>query len=286
MAECIALRVSLDENLAGLSHWLRAQGIAHRITEQSGQQVVWVASEASAEVVREAYQQGLREVPGQLVKVAKRSPLVSIAARLISVPVTALAIIFSCIGAALVSFGDVAWLQLLSFQPFELLHRQPVFESLDEAMSRGEYWRLFTPMILHFGTLHLVFNCLWLWELGGAVERRQGTGRLLMLVLVLGATSNYCQYVYHVDVLFGGMSGVIYGLVGYCWIWQKLVPAESLNVSDALFWILVGFMLVMMTGVFSILGFGDIANAAHTSGLLAGLFIGAVFGWQRRRRYQ
>ena len=56
MAELVALTVSLDENLAEFSRWMNSQGIPHRITEQSGEQAIWVATPAMAEVVRRAYQ--------------------------------------------------------------------------------------------------------------------------------------------------------------------------------------------------------------------------------------
>ena len=284
MSECVALRLDLDENLAGFSNWLHGQGITHRITEQSGQQVIWVPSQALAETVQLAYQkhQHLEVEVRSLPNNASR-PLAAVMFTWLKLkPVTFVAIICCALGGAVVAWASVNWLMLLSFQPFDLVNQRPVFGSFADAISAAEYWRMFTPLFLHFGVLHLVFNSLWLWELGGAVERWQGSGRLLMLIITIGLFSNYSQYLYHADVLFGGMSGVIYGLVGYCWIWQRLVPSEPLNVSNTLFWILVGFMLVMVTGVFSILGFGDIANAAHTSGLVAGLFIGAVFAWQRR----
>ena len=52
-----AVRVSLDTNLAQFLHVLQQQGIGHRVTEDSGEQVLWVASDAQAEQVRELYQQ-------------------------------------------------------------------------------------------------------------------------------------------------------------------------------------------------------------------------------------
>ncbi len=52
-----ALRVPLDNDLAGFLRLLQQQGIGHRVTEDRGEQVLWVGSDAQAEQVLELYQQ-------------------------------------------------------------------------------------------------------------------------------------------------------------------------------------------------------------------------------------
>ena len=78
----------------------------------------------------------------------------------------------------------------------------------------GEVWRLITPIFVHGDALHIVFNMWWLFDLGSMVESRQSTGLYAVLVLVFAAGSNLAQYLWS-GPLFFGMSGVVYGLIGY-----------------------------------------------------------------------
>jgi GlpG protein len=150
----------------------------------------------------------------------------------------------------------------------------------------GQYWRFITPAFLHFGWLHLVFNSLWMWEFGRRIEQRQGHLRVLLLLFVVGIVSNVAQFLWAGSALFGGLSGVIYGFAGYCWLWSKLVPSQRFNMPDSLFYALVAIMLIMMTGIFGKLGLGEIANTAHFIGLVSGLVCALVFALLSPRKSQ
>ena len=41
--------------------------------------------------------------------------------------------------------------------------------------TQGEWWRMFTCMFLHIGVLHLLFNMIALWNVGGFMERLLGS---------------------------------------------------------------------------------------------------------------
>lgn len=57
----------------------------------------------------------------------------------------------------------------------------------------GEVWRLVTPAFLHFGPLHLIFNMMWLWTLGGILETFLRRLRFVLLVIIIAVISNLAQ---------------------------------------------------------------------------------------------
>ena len=47
-----------------------------------------------------------------------------------------------------------------------------------------EFWRYFTHAFMHFSLMHILFNLLWWWYLGGAVEKRLGSGKLIVITVI------------------------------------------------------------------------------------------------------
>jgi membrane associated rhomboid family serine protease len=141
----------------------------------------------------------------------------------------------------------------------------------------GQYYRLLTPVFLHFGLLHLVFNSLWLSILGSRIESIEGSIHLLILIVISGICSNLAQYYWSNSIYFGGLSGVIYALLGYIWVKSKISPDKYPALPNGLMGFMVGWLLLCMTGILEIaVGIG-VANAAHLGGLIIGLLIGLAF---------
>ncbi len=134
----------------------------------------------------------------------------------------------------------------------------------------GEVWRLLTPMFIHFGVLHLLFNMLWLFDLGNLIEGRENTGRLAILVLVISASSNFGQYFVSHHPAFGGMSGVVYGLFGYVWMKSKFDRGSGYVLHPQSVTMMLIWFFVCFTGAV-----GPIANTAHG----VGLGVGVAWGW-------
>jgi GlpG protein len=189
-------------------------------------------------------------------------------------PLTLVLIVLSCLGFLLVYLhAPKEWLAQLTFTPFSITGDKIQFYE-----APGEYWRLITPAFIHFGWLHIVFNSLWLWDLGARVERVMGSFNMLLLFLVIALVSNETQFVFSGPSLFGGMSGVVYGLLGFCWVGPLLQPRWQIQPTPGIMLFMVGWLLLCVFGVVEVLGFGAIANAAHVGGLVSGAVLGGAFG--------
>jgi GlpG protein len=271
MSEFVGLRLPVTADLEEFSALLRQLSVPHRISEERGMLVVWVGAESHVAQVKDLYerlQSGDLELRLESTAVTAKAPSTWYR-NLATAPVVVVLLLLSLLGSILpVVDRHFDILPLLSFYQLHL-----VGGDLQGTWPRGELWRVITPAFLHFGLMHIVFNALWLWELGGMIERRQGAVRILGLVLLIAAGSNIAQAMTGVS-LFGGMSGVIYGLLGYIVAWNRLRPATPFPLVRGVAVVMVVWLLVCMAGFTELLGLGAVANTAHLSGLVLGLILG------------
>ena len=139
-----------------------------------------------------------------------------------------------------------------------------------------EPWRMVTPIFLHFGVMHLVFNMLMLISMGSRVERAIGPYRYAALVLALAIFSNLAQGLMVPHHNFGGMSGVVYGIFGFIWVQMSRAPSRGLAVDGLTSFIMMAWFFAGFSSQFN-MGGAAVANHAHAGGLLIGLLIGAVW---------
>ena len=268
-----ALSVALEEDLLPLSGLLHQHGVMHRIFEEGGRQIVLVGRQDQAQQVQDLYQAWRAgDVRIELTRHAGQDTTIPMRAVLLNAPVTLALILLSIGGFLMYLYTPMNWLNALSFSSSQVSDNQSLIQTID-----GQYWRLITPAFLHFGWLHIVFNCLWLWDLGRRVEQVMGHLNMFMLFLVIAVVSNASQFEFGGGGLFGGMSGVVYGLLGFSWIAPQLQPAWPIQPPKAVMIFMVGWLVVCMSGMVEVLGFGAIANAAHLGGLLCGAVVGVVF---------
>ena len=193
-------------------------------------------------------------------------------------PVVMSLLILSLLGWWLVSYR-FQWIHLFTFQDFRLMGNGVSFATSTDAVNKGQYWRLLTPAFLHFGIFHLAFNSLWIWELGRRIEKLVGSLHLLMIVLLTTVAANLVQYASAGPSLFGGMSGGVYGFLGYIWMRNRLAPHTLLKVAPGLIGLMVGWLVLCMTGIVDIFISGGVANGAHIGGLVTGMLLGVWSGW-------
>ena len=186
------------------------------------------------------------------------------------------ALIVGCVIVFIVSkfATDLEAIKGLFISERVLGHRD--FSRMLPEVRRGEIWRLFTPAIIHLGFLHIIFNMLWLRDLGSMIEARQGALTLAAIVLVFAVLSNFGQY-YVNGPIFGGMSGVVYGLLGYIWIRGKMDPGSGLYLHPSTVNMMLIWFVLCYTGLL-----GPVANTAHAVGLAAGVAWGYLSSLQRR----
>ena len=201
-------------------------------------------------------------------------------------------LIVVCVLVSLLSSGgrEQKIVRALSISPYRPVGENAIQWPGMTPIMEGQVWRLVTPIFLHFGIWHLLFDMYMLYYLGGEVERRRGPLRYLLLVLVIAVISNLVQYYFGHPVKdgpqlkwihlpnFGGMSGVVYGLFGYIWM-KRFQPELGFRIHPNTVIYLIGWFFLCMTG-----WVGLIANGCHVGGLLSGMLLGyAPTVWKSAR---
>lgn len=154
-----------------------------------------------------------------------------------------------------------------------LIIAHPTMPQLDMA----EPWRLVTPAFLHFSATHLIFNLFWWWYLAGRIELYLGKKMLTGLFFFTAIAANIAQF-YWQGPLFGGLSGVVYGLFGFSLV-MSAKRGGPLWLPPMLLAFIIGWLLLGYTEFLPV----NMANDAHLAGLISGTLAGLLvrFGLKR-----
>ncbi|WP_192034746.1 rhomboid family intramembrane serine protease [Halomonas sp. YLGW01] len=275
------LMLPRDTDTRALRQALWAHRIGHRFTEDEDGYTLWLADPAQFdELTRllERWQRGEALMPAGHAARSRlsASPLTRPFAL---APVTASLLAVCLLVFALMGLlGDIV-VAMLTIVPVAVAGGSLSLGTLADTLGSGQLWRLFSPALLHFGWMHLIFNLLWVWYFGRQVEALRGAGVMLSLTLISAIAGNLAQYATG-TVLFGGMSGVVYALLGYVWLMSRWAPHSGFFVPQMLVVFMLGWMVFTMTDLAGLVGFGNVANEAH----LGGLVVGLVLGWYDARR--
>jgi GlpG protein len=187
-------------------------------------------------------------------------------------PLTILLMSASIVTAVVSNLGEKqSVVTQLSIVPYEIRGQFIHYALLSQIWYR-EPWRVVTPIFLHFGLLHIVFNMLMLLQLGALIEAARGSWRFAIFVLLIAVPSNVAQYLWS-GPMFGGMSGVVYGLFGYIWMKSRYEPGSGFYVApNTVIWMVGWFVMCLL----QIIPGAVIANAVHTAGLVMGIILGRL----------
>lgn len=139
----------------------------------------------------------------------------------------------------------------------------------------GQIWRLVTPIFMHGNFIHILFNLLWLKDLGSVIEFREGPRSFLVALLWTAIVSNLAQY-WMSGPLFLGISGVVFGLLGYVWMKGKFDPRAGMHLPQGVVFMMLLWVFLGISGAIESMTGMRVANTAHVAGLIAGCVLGIL----------
>jgi rhomboid protease GluP len=160
----------------------------------------------------------------------------------------------------------------------------PSMKALDDigmtgayAMSQGRWWTLITAIYLHGGVLHILFNMLWLRQLGVMVEQLYGTARTFLIFTVAGAVGFYISDLAKIPFTVGA-SGSIFGLLGALIYYGR----RRGGVFGAALYRQVGTWTIVLFAFGFLMP--AVNNLAHAGGFISGVLASMLFGFQEQKR--
>lgn len=187
--------------------------------------------------------------------------------------------IFMFIASLIFSGRNIAF----SLNPFYAL--TPSIEVLSFLGASGKipimkfqaWWSLITANWLHGGLLHIVFNMIALRTVAALTIKEYGIYRMFSIYTLAGAFGFLLSYLGNVYITIGASSGLC-GLIGAALYfgrsrgghWGQLVYKQTSG------WVLslavIGFLMP------------NINNWSHAGGVIGGIFLGWLFGYEDKRK--
>jgi GlpG protein len=271
-----------SENARRFSNYLNTQGIEAELREDGGECTLWIINEDQLNMA-------IREKAAFLadpfhskydVKAPKKKPekefpkkagsarIVDVRSEVFSGAMTRMTVTYWTIGIC------VVLTMLVSSPQFRYLGNYLYFSNymgreFPEILS-GQVWRLITPVFLHGGLMHLGFNMLWMYQLGAQVENVESSIKLAVFIFVTALICNTSQYLIS-GPNFVGLSGVVYGMLGYIWAISRYAKRTNYFLSNGTMGFMVAWLVICLVGIIP-----NVANTQHVMGILIGLAWGRL----------
>lgn len=140
----------------------------------------------------------------------------------------------------------------------------------------GDYWRLVTPIFMHSGFAHMLFNSFSLVLFGPALEQLLGRTKFILLYLATGIAANIATLSLEpLTYTHVGSSGAIFGLFGFyiaIIVFRKAMMSRENSQT---------IMTIAVIGIVMTFVQSNINITAHIFGLIAGFLIGTAIFKQR-----
>ncbi|MDT8447595.1 MAG: rhomboid family intramembrane serine protease [bacterium] len=148
------------------------------------------------------------------------------------------------------------------------------------AIWAGQYHLLLTAVFLHGGFLHIIFNMLWVRDLGSQAEAILGPRLMVLVFLLSGALGNLLAVFWPAVAISLGMddhfapvvgaSGAVFGLMGAI---MAYAPKLGHYAASSLARQMGRWALVLVLLGFLIPG---VSNTAHIGGFIGGWLLGKL----------
>ena len=136
-------------------------------------------------------------------------------------------------------------------------------------------------VVLHIDPFHLVFNLYWIHYFAPLMERRYGLGATVATLLLLSFGTGGVELLAGVTGV--GLSGLIYGLLGFTWAAERHIPEEYRIAQPRLVRFFTGWFFFCI--VVTWLGLWNVGNVAHGSGAAIGVLLGFAWHWPDAGKY-
>ncbi|WP_121641936.1 rhomboid family intramembrane serine protease [Bacillus vallismortis] len=147
-------------------------------------------------------------------------------------------------------------------------------------VTNGEWWRLITPVLLHAGFTHLLFNSMSIFLFAPALEQMLGKTRFLLVYAGSGIIGNIGTYVTEpLDYVHVGASGAIFGLFGV-YLYMVVFRKELIGREHSKMILTLLAFAVLMSLINS-----NINIMAHLFGLCGGFLLSFLCVQIKERRY-
>ncbi|SER03137.1 GlpG protein [Rosenbergiella nectarea] len=165
-------------------------------------------------------------------------------------------------------------LVVITYLLLMFIGEQPIFYWLSWPANNEQglqVWRWISHIFIHFSLLQIMFNLMWWWYLGGVIEKRLGSGKLFVITVISALLSGWMQAKFS-GIWFGGLSGVVYALMGYSWLRGERDPDSGIYLERGL---IVFALLWLVAGYYGVFG-NPMSNMAYIVGLVIGLAMAFV----------